>query len=86
MHRRRRYQRRYSREVLGRGIYICRDCHDAIHRTYGEQKLAEAYALPELIGSDPRLRRHFAWLSRQRRDFGVFKSGSPSHDFFRAGY
>lgn len=84
MHRRRRYQRLYSREILGRGIYTCRDCHDAIHQTYCEQELAEAYATPELIESDPRLKRHFTWLSRQRRHFEAFKSTALSHDSRRA--
>ena len=70
LHRRRRYQRTYTREVLGNGIYTCRDCHDAIHRAYDEQQLATTYASPEAIYSDPLLRRHFAWLSRQRRDYG----------------
>jgi hypothetical protein len=70
LHRRRRYQRTYTREALGNGIYTCRDCHDAIHRAYDEQQLATAYASPEAIDSDPLLRRHFAWLSRQRRDYG----------------
>ena len=70
LHRRRRYQRNFSRESLRRGIYTCRDCHDAIHRTYDEQQLAAAYASPAAIDSDPVLRRHFTWLSRQRRDYG----------------
>jgi hypothetical protein len=32
--------------------------------------LAAAYASPAAIDSDPVLRRHFTWLSRQRRDYG----------------
>lgn len=81
MHRRKRYHRHYSRETLAKGIYICRDCHDAIHRTYDEQQLAKAYATPELIGLDPKLMRHFAWLSRQRRNFEVSSSAASLHDF-----
>ena len=34
VHRRARYRRRFSREELALGIYLCRDCHDGIHATY----------------------------------------------------
>ena len=67
LHRRSHYRRSYSRERLGRGIYICRDCHDGIHRTYTEAELAKHYDSPRALAEDPALRRHFLWLSRQRR-------------------
>ena len=67
LHRRPRFRRQYSREALGRGIYVCRDCHDAIHRTYDEMGLAKSFDTPEKLAADPALQRHFAWLARQRR-------------------
>ena len=67
LHRRNRYRRRYTREQLARGLYVCRDCHDGIHRSYSEPELAEHFATPEALASDPVLSRHFDWLSRQRR-------------------
>lgn len=67
LHRRPRFKRRYSKELLARGIYICRDCHDGIHATYSEPELAQKFTSPEEIVVDPALVRHFAWLSRQRR-------------------
>ena len=67
VHRRRYFQRNYDRETLARGIYVCRDCHDVIHRSYTEMELARTLDTPEALGSDEHLSRQFAWLSRQRR-------------------
>jgi hypothetical protein len=67
MHRRARFKRHYSREELARGIYVCRDCHDGIHRTYSEQELAKRFTSPEDLLADPQLNRHFSWVARQRR-------------------
>ena len=67
MHRRPRFKRRHSRDELGRGVYVCRDCHDFIHRTYDEQELARRLSTPEALANDPTLQRHFRWLRRQRR-------------------
>ena len=67
VHRRSRYRRRFSREELALGIYLCRDCHDGIHATYSEVELAEALSSPEALASDLVLARHFAWVGRQRR-------------------
>lgn len=70
VHRRQRYRRRFSREQLALGIYLCRDCHDGIHATYSEGELAGALSSPEALAADPVLARHFAWVGRQRRRLG----------------
>ena len=67
LHRRKHYRRHYARNVLAQGIYIGRDCHDGIHKTYSEMELAQEKATPEALTSDPALARHFAWVARQRR-------------------
>ena len=67
LHRRNAFRRRFSREQLGRGIYICRDCHDAIHERYSEIELAKRFYSPQALSDDPGLTRHFCWLGRQRR-------------------
>ena len=67
MHRRVRFRRRYTRDELALGIYVCRDCHDFVHRTYSEQELAARLSTPEALADDPILGRHFNWLRRQRR-------------------
>ena len=67
MHRRPRFKRRYTRQELARGIYICRDCHDFVHHSYSEQELAGRLSTPQALADDPVLQRHFSWLQRQRR-------------------
>jgi hypothetical protein len=67
LHRRPRFRKQYERERLAQGIYVCRECHNAIHTTYTEMELAQGLASPEALLADPVLSRHFAWLSRQRR-------------------
>lgn len=67
LHRRKHFRRHYAKAELARGMYICRDCHDGIHRTYSEMELAQSLATPEALCSDPALARHFAWVARQRR-------------------
>jgi hypothetical protein len=67
VHRRPRFRRRYTREQLAAGVYLCRDCHDVIHRTYSEMDLARERASLGLLLADPLLTRQFDWLSRQRR-------------------
>lgn len=67
LHRRARFRRRYTREQLARGIYVCRACHDGIHQAYSEHELASKFATPEALADDPALGRHFRWLARQHR-------------------
>ncbi|MFW5751211.1 MAG: hypothetical protein ACOCZK_06140 [Planctomycetota bacterium] len=66
MHRRERYRKRYSREQRATGIGICRLCHDGIHDLYDEQTLAERFPDLAALRSDPAIRRHCAWVARQK--------------------
>ena len=68
VHRRGRYQRRYEKqEMRGRGILICRLCHDGIHDLFPDEKqLAEHFNTKELLLADARLRKHIAWVRKQK--------------------
>jgi len=67
VHRRVRFARLYSKRQLGMGVYVCRDCHTAIHSAYSEMELAKNYASLDLLLSDEKLAKSFSWLGRQRR-------------------
>lgn len=67
LHRRQAFRRVYSRGELARGIAICRACHDGIHDRYDELELARDFTEPRALAEDPDLKRHFAWVARQRR-------------------
>ncbi len=67
LHGRPYYRKHYSREQLDTGIDICRLCHDGIHDLYDEKRLAKEFASLEALRGDEGLRRHFAWVSKQKR-------------------
>jgi hypothetical protein len=66
-HRRGFFRKRYSRQQLGLGIYVCRLCHDGIHSHFDEMTLAKQFSDPEKLLAEPALQAHFAWVARQKR-------------------
>ncbi len=66
LHRRVRFKRNYSRQTLSHGVYICRACHDGIHKAYDEMTLAKDFASLEALVADEALARHFEWVGRQK--------------------
>lgn len=66
LHRRARFRKLYSREQLNKGIAICRQCHDGIHKRYDEMQLYKRYSSPEALWNDPELQRHFHWVAKQK--------------------
>ena len=66
LHRRVRFKKTYTREELNAGLAACRQCHDGIHAIYDEMTLAKTRASPELLRSDPLLRKHFRWVAKQK--------------------
>lgn len=66
MHRRPRFKKCYSKEVLQSGIFVCRQCHDGIHRTYDEMTLAKQYSDLQTLIEDQRLKVFFHWVSKQK--------------------
>lgn len=66
MHRRKRFQKEYTKQQLNQGINICRSCHRGIHKTYDEMTLASQFNTLNAILNDETLQRHFGWVGRQR--------------------
>lgn len=66
LHRRRYFERHYSKAVLQQGVYVCRLCHDGIHDTYDEMTLARRFDSLEKLLADEGLLRHFGWVAKQR--------------------
>lgn len=65
VHRKRWARTRFSPEALQEGIWVCRDCHDAIHRFIPHRALAEEHRSLETLKTHPELARFVAWVSRQ---------------------
>ena len=66
MHRRKGFRRRFSKEELNIGVYVCRKCHRGIHALYDEVTLATRFYNLELLLSDETLAGPFRWVSKQR--------------------
>jgi len=66
MHRRPRFRKAHSKEVLNSGINICRRCHSGLHRLYDEQKLAQQFNSLEQLLADDAIVRHCSWVAKQK--------------------
>lgn len=69
-HRRKRIRRRHSRaEREGSILWVCRPCHDHIHRHFDEQTLAEHLNSREALLAEPVIRRFTEWIARHPPGF-----------------
>ena len=66
LHRRARFRKAYSKAELADGVYLCRLCHDGLHALYDELTLARHFADLRAITTDPAIRRHAAWVGKQK--------------------
>jgi len=67
VHSRARFKKAYTRAELNRGIWICRDCHKAVHRFYDELTLAKGFSSLEALLASEQLQKHIEWQRKQRR-------------------
>jgi hypothetical protein len=66
MHRRTFFRKNFNKHELNKGINICRQCHNGIHKTYDEMTLAKQFASLAALKEDQMLSKHFAWVSKQK--------------------
>jgi hypothetical protein len=68
VHRKTHFQKRFSKEEMThRKISICRKCHRGIHRIIPDEKeLARNYNTKEQLLADERIRKHIAWVAKQK--------------------
>lgn len=58
------FKKRYTKkEMSSRGIYVCQDCHDNMHKTYDEKTLGRLYNTLELLLNDPKIIKFSKWIS-----------------------
>jgi len=70
VHRRAHFKKHYSKNELQKGLNICRQCHNGIHKTYDEMTLAKQFSSIRKIQDDAKLKKYFAWVSKQRVRLG----------------
>ncbi len=62
LHRKKRFRARYSRDELARGVDLCRDCLDAVHRFISEKELGERFHTLERLREHEHIARFVAWV------------------------
>jgi formate-dependent nitrite reductase cytochrome c552 subunit len=63
-------QKRFDREErITATLWVCRPCHNTIHRLFEEKQLALTFNTREALMSDERLRTFVDWLSRKPDGF-----------------
>ena len=66
LHRKRWAKVQFDRADLQAGIWVCRDCHDAIHRFIPHRELAESYRTLASLQDHPELAKFVMWIRKQR--------------------
>ena len=65
LHRKRWVKARFSVSALQSGLWLCRDCHDAVHRFISHRELAESFHSLEALRGHPEVAKFVAWVARQ---------------------
>ncbi|WP_018175493.1 MULTISPECIES: hypothetical protein [unclassified Thioalkalivibrio] len=69
-HRRKRIRRLFSRsEREQRILWVCRPCHDHIHKHFDEQTLAERLNTAEALLAEPVVQDFVVWIARHPPGF-----------------
>jgi len=66
LHTNRWFKRNFSRDEMHRGVMLCRDCHDAVHRFIPHKELGRDFNTLDKLRAHPDVGRFVAWISRQR--------------------
>jgi hypothetical protein len=68
VHRKKRYVNRFGKQDMRqRGLMICRECHNGIHDLIPDEKeLADKYHTRELLLANDAIRKHVAWVKKQK--------------------
>ena len=70
LHRTTRFRRRFERQTMREAVlWVCRPCHNAIHRAADEQVLGLYYRSREALLSIPELCAFVDWLSGKPPSF-----------------
>jgi hypothetical protein len=63
-------RKRFAREErISATLWVCRPCHNQIHRLFSEKELALTYNNREALLADPRLRTFVDWLATKPAGF-----------------
>lgn len=66
LHRRSGFRKRYDKETLNRGVFLCRICHRGLHKIYDEMTLAKQFDNIQKLKTDLQVQKHIAWSAKQK--------------------
>ena len=67
VHRKKRFQRRFSKDERLTTVELCRDCHRAVHDLVPDEKeIAERYYTLELLREHPAIAKFLTWIRKQK--------------------
>lgn len=70
LHRKKRFQKLFSKEdLITRTLWVCRPCHNAIHKARSEQELGLYYNTRETLLELEELRGFVAWIREKPAEF-----------------
>lgn len=61
-----RYRKKFSKAEFEKGIFVCRSCHDAVHRFISERELADSFNTLETLRAHPEVEKFVEWVAKQR--------------------
>ena len=69
VHRKKAFRRKYDIEDMRtRKLMVCRKCHRGIHRLIPDERiLARSFNTKEALLAHAGIRRHIAWVAKQKR-------------------
>lgn len=67
MHKKRWVKNHYSEHDRQQGIWVCRNCHDAIHRFISHKELAQDFRSLDKLLEQEDLKKHIRWAKKQRK-------------------
>ena len=71
MHRRQHFRKKYTKQQLAEGVYICQLCHRGIHKLYDEMTLAKEFNTLDKLLDDADVQKHITWVKKQKRGLRI---------------
>ena len=66
LHKRRRFEKTYTRDQLNEGIMLCSRCHRGLHKLYSEMELGTRLNTLSEIANDAQIIKHVNWVAKQK--------------------
>lgn len=71
------FKKNYTRQQMAAGVYLCRDCHSAVHRFVPSEKdLGRQYDTLEKLQAHPEIQKFAKWIST--RNTSRIRTRSPN--------